>query len=78
VLTQVWIALVMLLLLAFYKFKAKLGQSLTQGLKLLQLNLFNRSNLEQNGQVLEVELHLCQLSPRNTLFRILPTAFLGN
>jgi len=45
VLTQVWIALVMLLLLAFYKFKAKLGQSLTQILKLLQLNLFSRRNL---------------------------------
>jgi hypothetical protein len=45
VLTQVWIALITLLLLAFYKFKAKLGQSLTQILKLLQLNLFSRRNL---------------------------------
>jgi len=45
VLTQVWIALVTLLLLAFYKFKAKLGQSLTQILKLLQLTLFSRRNL---------------------------------
>ena len=38
VLTQIWIALVTILILAFYKFKAKLGQSLTQILKLLQLN----------------------------------------
>lgn len=45
VLTQVWIALVTLLLLAFYKFKAKLGHSLTQILKLLQLTLFSRRNL---------------------------------
>ncbi len=45
VLTQVWIALVALLLLAFYKFKAKLGQSLTQIIKLLQLTLFSRRNL---------------------------------
>ena len=45
VLTQVWIALVTLLLLAFYKFKAKLGQSLTQIIKLLQLTLFSRRNL---------------------------------
>jgi putative transposase len=42
VLTQVWIALITLLILAFYKFKAKLGQSLTEVLKLLQLNLFSR------------------------------------
>lgn len=45
VLTQVWIALITLLMLAFFKFKAKLGHSLTQILKLLQLNLFSRRNL---------------------------------
>lgn len=45
VLTQIWIALIALLLLAYYKFRAKLGQSLTQILKLLQLNLFSRRNL---------------------------------
>ncbi len=45
VLTQVWIALITVLLLAFYKFKAKLGQSLTQILKSLQLTLFSRRNL---------------------------------
>jgi hypothetical protein len=31
--------------LAFYKFKAKLRQSLTQILKLLQLKLFSRENI---------------------------------
>ncbi len=45
VLTQVWIALITVLLLAFYKFKAKLAQSLTQILKSLQLTLFSRRNL---------------------------------
>jgi hypothetical protein len=45
VLTQIWIALITLLLLAYYKFKAKLGHSLTQILKLLQLSLFSRRNL---------------------------------
>jgi hypothetical protein len=45
VLTQIWIALITLLLLAYYKFKAKLGHSLSEILKLLQLNLFNRRNL---------------------------------
>jgi putative transposase len=45
VLTQIWIALVTILILAFYKFKAKLGQSLTQILKSLQLTLFSRRSL---------------------------------
>jgi putative transposase len=45
VLTQVWIALITVLLLAFYKFKAKLAQSLTQILKSLQLTLFSRRSL---------------------------------
>ena len=45
VLTQVWIALITVLLLAFYKFKAKLAQSLTQILQSLQLTLFSRRSL---------------------------------
>ena len=45
VLTQVWIALITLLILAFYKFKSKLGQSLTQILKMLQLNLFGTRSI---------------------------------
>ena len=45
VLTQVWIALCVYLLLAFLKFKAKLGASMQQMLRLLQLNLFERRSL---------------------------------
>jgi hypothetical protein len=44
VLTQIWIALSVYLLLSFLKFKAKLGVSLQQMLRLLQLNLFERRN----------------------------------
>lgn len=42
VMTQIWIALIVYLLLAFLKFKAKLGISLQQMLRILQLNLFER------------------------------------
>jgi len=45
VLTQLWIALCVYLLLAFLKFRSRLGQSLMQILRLLQLNLFERRNL---------------------------------
>ncbi len=45
VLTQIWIALCVYLLLEFLKFKAKLGISMQQMLRLLQLNLFERRNL---------------------------------
>lgn len=45
VLTQVWIALCVYLLLAYLKFKAKLGSSMQQILRLLQLNLFARRDL---------------------------------
>ena len=45
VLTQIWIALCVYLLLAFLKFKAKLGSSMQQMLRLLHLNLFERRNL---------------------------------
>jgi hypothetical protein len=45
VLTQVWIALCVYLILAYLKFKAKLGCSMQQILRLLQLNLFDRRNL---------------------------------
>lgn len=45
VLTRIWIALIMYLLLAFLKFKARLGASLQQILRLLQLNLFERRNV---------------------------------
>ena len=42
VLTQLWIALCIYLLLAYLKFRAKLGLSLSSILRLLQLNLFDR------------------------------------
>lgn len=45
VLTQVWIALCVYLVLAYLKFKAKLGSSMQQILRLLQLNLFARRDL---------------------------------
>ena len=42
VLTQVWIALCVYLLLSFLKFRAKLAISLTVILRVLQMNLFDR------------------------------------
>ena len=45
VLTQLWIALCVYLLLSFLKFKAKLGASLAKILRVLQLNLFERRTL---------------------------------
>ena len=45
VLTQIWIALCVYLLVAFLNFKAKLGSSMQQVLRVLQLNLFERRNL---------------------------------
>jgi len=45
VLTQIWIALCVYLLLSFLKFKAKLGSSLSGILRVLQLNLFERRSL---------------------------------
>jgi hypothetical protein len=45
VMTQIWIALITLLMIAYYKFKAKIGLSLSQILKLVRLNLFVRRNL---------------------------------
>jgi len=46
VLTQVWIALCVYLLVAFLNFKAKLGSSMTKILRVLQLNLFSRRNYD--------------------------------
>lgn len=45
VLTQIWIALCVYLLLAYIKFRSKLGLSLQQILRLLQLNLFEKRDL---------------------------------
>ena len=45
ILTQIWIALCTYLILAYLKFSAKLGWSLQNMLRLLQLNLFIRRDL---------------------------------
>lgn len=45
VMTQIWIALCVYLLLAFIKFQSKLSKSLRQILRLLQLNLFEKRSL---------------------------------
>ena len=45
VMTQVWIAMCMYLMIAFIKFQAKLGKSMQQILRLLQLNLFEKCDL---------------------------------
>lgn len=45
VLTQLWIAVCVYLLLAYLKFTSRLGKSFQQILRLLQLNLFERRNL---------------------------------
>lgn len=43
--TQIWIAVITMLLLAYYKYRAKLGHNLSKILQLLQLNLFERRNI---------------------------------
>lgn len=45
VMTQIWIALCIYLLLAFLKFQSKLKKSMQQILRLLQLNLFEKRDL---------------------------------
>ena len=45
VMTQIWIALCVYLLIAFIKFHAKIKQSMQQILRLLQLNLFEKRDI---------------------------------
>ena len=45
VMTQIWIALITMLVLTYMKFLANLGQSITQIQRLLQLSLFKRQSL---------------------------------
>ena len=45
VMTQIWVALCVYLLLAFMKFQSKLRKSMQQMLRLLQLNLFEKRDL---------------------------------
>jgi len=46
VMTQIWIAVCVYLLLAYIKFLSQVGSSLQQMLRLLQLNLFERRDLQ--------------------------------
>ena len=45
VMTQIWIALCIYLLLAFIKFQSRLNKSMQQILRLLQLNLFDKRDM---------------------------------
>jgi len=45
VMTQIWIALCIYLLLAFIKFQSKINKSMQQILRILQLNLFDKRDL---------------------------------
>jgi putative transposase len=45
VMTQIWIAICVYLLLAYLKFVSRIGRSMQQILRLLQLNLFERRDL---------------------------------
>jgi len=45
VMTQIWIAICVYLLLAYLKFASRIGRSMQQILRLLQLNLFDRRDL---------------------------------
>jgi putative transposase len=47
VMTPIWIAICVYLLLAYLKFSSRFGQSLQQFLRLLQLNLFERRDLQK-------------------------------
>ena len=52
--TQLWIALCAYLLVAFTKFQSHLGQSILQILRLLQLNLFERRDLDKLSWLLVI------------------------
>ncbi|MDP1679874.1 MAG: hypothetical protein Q8L02_07155 [Candidatus Nitrotoga sp.] len=45
VMTQIWIALCVYLLLAFIKFQSRMNKTMQQILRLLQLNLFEKRDL---------------------------------
>ena len=60
VLTQIWIALCVYLLLAFLKFRAKLDLSMQQMLRLLQLNLFERRDLMALFKPPKIQLVVCR------------------
>ena len=59
VMTQLWIALCAYLLLAFLKFQARLGHSMQQILRLLQLNLFERRDFMELFSPPSQKISLC-------------------
>ncbi len=58
-LTQIWVALCLYLLLAYLKFLGRIALSLQQILRLLQLNLFERRDLDGllKGEPPDLEHH---------------------
>ena len=60
VLTQIWIALCVYLLLAFLKFRATLDLSMQQMLRLLQLNLFERRDLMALFKPPKIQIVVCR------------------
>ena len=62
--TQLWIALCAYLLVAFIKFRSRLGQSILLILRLVQLNLFERRDLDELfcPEKQKIPLHNNQLS----------------
>lgn len=59
VMTQIWVVLCTYLLLAFLKFQSKLGQSMQQILRLMQLNLFERRDFLELFAPPKPKLSLC-------------------
>jgi hypothetical protein len=63
VLTQIWIALCVYLILAYIKFSAKLKLTLQQILRLLQLNLFERRELLALFKPPDLQRAICKQLP---------------
>ena len=64
VLTQIWIALCVYLLLAFIKFQSKLEKTMQQMLRILQLNLFEKRDLMallKGDPIIDVQRDLRQM-----------------
>ena len=65
VMTQIWIALCVHLLLAFLKFQSMLTKSLQQMLRLLQLNLFEKRDLMallRGAPPRDDQMNICQMT----------------
>ena len=59
VMTQIWIALCAYLVLAFLKFQSKVGRSMQQMLRILQLNLFERRDFKELFLPQKPKISLC-------------------